>query len=62
MVSGEIIPSAPEKKIGEHTNELDSGACSLEPDSAYPFGGFKYLHSHGDNLHFPQLRHRNPAG
>jgi hypothetical protein len=42
-------------KVAEHTDALDSGACYFEPDDAHPFGGFKCLHSHGDDLHISHL-------
>lgn len=41
--------------VHEHTDALDTGACYFEPDSAYPFGGFKCLHSHGDDFHVAKL-------
>ena len=34
--------------VNEHTDSLDTGAVFFEPDDAYPVGGFRCQHSHGD--------------
>lgn len=41
--------------INDHTDALDTGTCYFEPDHAYPFGGFKCQHSHGDDYHISNL-------
>lgn len=39
----------------EHTDGLDTGAAYLEPDDAFPLGGFCCQHSHRDKYHIRQL-------
>lgn len=41
--------------LDEHTDSVDHGTCYFEPDDKFPLGGFKCLHSHGDQLHLKDL-------
>jgi hypothetical protein len=34
--------------VHEHTDQVDRGAAYFEPSDLYPIGGYKCLHSHGD--------------
>lgn len=39
----------------EHTDGLDGGTAYFEPDDGFPLGGFKCMHSHGDQLRVRDL-------
>ena len=41
--------------VGQHTDELDTGAAYFEPSTEYPTGGFRCQHSHGDDYHIGEL-------
>jgi len=41
--------------VGEHTNQLDTGAAYFEPDEFYPVGGFCCQHSHREKYHVRDL-------
>jgi len=41
--------------VNEHTNATDGGTAYWEPNQNYVMGGFKCLHSHGNNLHIDDL-------
>lgn len=41
--------------VDEHTDQLDDGAAYIEPSDAYPLGGFKCHHSHGDDYHIAKV-------
>lgn len=41
--------------LDEHTDQLDGGTAYFEPDKAYPAGGFKCHHSHGEHLSISHL-------
>ena len=41
--------------VHEHTGSIDGGTAYFEPDEAFPLGGFKCQHSHGDRQHIRQL-------
>lgn len=41
--------------VSEHTDQLDNGAAYFEPTVAYPRGGFRCHHSHGDRYRIGEL-------
>lgn len=41
--------------VSEHTGGADSGAAYFEPDGTWPVGGFKCLHSHGNQYRMRDL-------
>ncbi|MFS0754592.1 hypothetical protein ABC383_07825 [Noviherbaspirillum sp. 1P10PC] len=36
--------------IDEHTDQIDHRTAYFEPSLLYPIDGFKYQHSHGENI------------
>lgn len=41
--------------LHDHTDEVDTGAAYFEPSEQYPTGGFRCLHSHGEELHIGKV-------
>jgi len=44
--------------INEHTDKIDSGTVLFKPSEAYPIGGFRCQHSHGDTMSVTNLYDR----
>jgi hypothetical protein len=41
--------------VTDHTDQKDSGTAYFEPSAAFPWGGFKCMHSHGGTYRIRQL-------
>ena len=44
--------------LNEHTDKIDSGTVWFEPSEAFPIGGFRCQHSHGDTMSVTNLNDR----
>ncbi|MEH6790478.1 DNA-primase RepB domain-containing protein [Parasphingorhabdus sp.] len=58
LYKGEISPGVHDVTcpwFTEHTDQIDSGSVHFEPSAAFPLGGFKCHHSHGEGLSISDL-------
>jgi hypothetical protein len=58
LYKSEVSPGIHDVKcpwIEGHTDQIDSGSAYFEPSKAFPLGGFKCHHSHGESLSISDL-------